>query len=390
METPRDSGGSLARLARRYGNPLDWGALDRCLFLLAGSSLAIVLMLAGLVVLAGSSLGPYLDPAAVRFAYWMAGATLLLWAILLAIGLRMRKRTQRARWITHVFTQTWALHFSTSLYLTGTYTTPLWLLLAAGMLTGLTILDRSSANWGTATGFIVMLGTSLAERAGWLPYAPLFKTAPYASDGRVEGSWVAATIILALVFLFTIWMLNDWMIVRWRARERKFRELSVTDPLTGLPNRRRFLGALESECQRARRLGRPLSLLMCDLDHFKRVNDTHGHPKGDEVLRQVARAIEEAIRTGVDTAGRLGGEEFGVILIETDVAEAGLAGERIAERVRSLRFDGSSLFSVTISIGAAGLPVEKLDPEGLLEAADSLLYRAKRQGRDRVVAGKFE
>ncbi len=390
METPKYSGGSLARLARRYGNPLDWGALDRCLLLVVGSLSTVVLIAGGLAVIERTSLVPFLDAGTVRITHWISAAIIALWTFLIVLGVRLRKTTQKVRWFTHLFAQTWALYFSLLLYLTGTYTTPLWLLLASGMLTGLTMLDRSAANWGTATGFFFMLGTTFAERMGWLPYAPLFTAPPYGTDGRVAASWVAACVVLAIVFLCTVWMFNDWVIARWRTRERKFRELSVTDPLTGLPNRRRFLGALESECQRARRLERPLSLLMCDLDHFKRVNDTHGHPKGDEVLRQVARAIEEAIRTGVDTAGRLGGEEFGVILIETDVAEAGLAGERIAERVRSLRFDGSSPFSVTISIGAAGLPVEKLDPEGLLEAADSLLYRAKQQGRDRVVAGKFE
>jgi diguanylate cyclase (GGDEF)-like protein len=161
-------------------------------------------------------------------------------------------------------------------------------------------------------------------------------------------------------------------------------ELARTDELTGMNNRRAFLELAEHSLQQAERYDRPLSLVLFDLDGFKAINDAHGHAAGDEVLRTVAEVVRNTIRTS-DVAGRLGGEEFGVLLPETDAAAALVIAERLRAgfaatpargRQATLRFTAS--FGVVERDGANG-PMDEL-----LARADSALYQAKARGRDRV------
>jgi len=166
--------------------------------------------------------------------------------------------------------------------------------------------------------------------------------------------------------------------------ELKLRELATRDMLTGLINRRSFLGLLGREIRRARRYGHTLCLMALDLDHFKRLNDTWGHLAGDEMLKIFATVCQGALRD-VDHIGRLGGEEFGVIMPETTPDGARVVGERFLKAIRNLavRYDGSVL-RMTASIGLACLePDEEL--KDFLLRADRAMYQAKLLGRDRLV-----
>ena len=161
-------------------------------------------------------------------------------------------------------------------------------------------------------------------------------------------------------------------------------EQAMTDELTGLVNRRRFLAALESEIGRARRLNRPVSVVLADLDDFKLINDRFGHHAGDEVLQAFADLIRAHGRD-VDVAGRLGGEEFALLLPETDIDGAAAGAERLCRSLAKLRIwlgEGREV-SVTASFGVAEL-AEDQSWNGLLRAADLALYRAKEQGKNRV------
>jgi two-component system, cell cycle response regulator len=161
---------------------------------------------------------------------------------------------------------------------------------------------------------------------------------------------------------------------------------STVDPLTGIYNRRHVIERLRSECAYARRQGTVLSVLMIDVDHFKQVNDTHGHLAGDAVLRGVAKAIQASLRAE-DVFGRYGGEELCVILRGIEATNALLAAQRIVELVRGVvvEYQGKSL-KVTVSVGASTSSPNLLDtPQELLDAADRALYRAKEAGRDRCV-----
>lgn len=163
------------------------------------------------------------------------------------------------------------------------------------------------------------------------------------------------------------------------------RNLALTDKLTGLRNRRLFDQQLSHELARAKRDGRPLALLLLDIDHFKRVNDTHGHPAGDQVLQSVARVVGSGLRE-CDLAARFGGEEFAVILPDTGRAGAVSVAERIRGAVAeaALRLEGGRQVRVTASIGVSVFPGGEAAPDRLLECADQALYTAKREGRNRV------
>jgi diguanylate cyclase (GGDEF)-like protein len=162
------------------------------------------------------------------------------------------------------------------------------------------------------------------------------------------------------------------------------RELAEIDALTQLPNRRRMEGDLEIEWERCRRYSRPLSFLMLDLDHFKRLNDTYGHLVGDTVLNAAAIAISSSLR-GTDTAYRYGGEEIAVLLRETELAEALIVAERIRDAVAEVVVEGTEA-TVTASLGAAQMLNSMLQQTELVSRADEALYEAKRKGRDQVVA----
>jgi diguanylate cyclase (GGDEF)-like protein len=165
------------------------------------------------------------------------------------------------------------------------------------------------------------------------------------------------------------------------------RELADLDGLTQLPNRRRFEVDVDTEWERCRRYGRPLSLVMMDLDHFKRLNDEHGHLLGDEVLRAVARAVEGVLRS-TDTAYRYGGEELIVIFRETGLEEASSAAERLREAVGSVTLPDSPRVKVTTSAGVATRRTGMNNHTELVAEADEALYDAKRRGRDRVVTAR--
>lgn len=165
-----------------------------------------------------------------------------------------------------------------------------------------------------------------------------------------------------------------------------------TDGLTGLANRRHFMEELARELERAERYQRPLSVLLLDMDHFKKVNDTYGHQAGDDVLRAAAEALRSICRD-VDLPARLGGEELSVLLPETDVAGATRVAERLRERIERVRHEApdGGTFQVTASIGVSSVANDMftdtdLTPDALLHRADQALYEAKQGGRNRVAA----
>ena len=174
------------------------------------------------------------------------------------------------------------------------------------------------------------------------------------------------------------------MVARLRTSRVELERLSVTDPLTGLDNRRRMMEALQNEVLRSRRLAHVFSVVMADVDHFKAYNDEHGHLAGDEALKCVAMVLRESLRD-VDSVARYGGEEFFVLLPETTAGEAA----EMAKRVRSqLAKYVPPAGAVTLSFGVAEYPVNGLNGEALIDAADEALYEAKNGGRDRVAVAR--
>jgi len=164
-----------------------------------------------------------------------------------------------------------------------------------------------------------------------------------------------------------------------------WQEDAFTDHLSGLPNRRRLERELEQEISRTERYGHPFSLLMLDIDNFKRVNDSFGHETGDEVIRILSKTLQEGIR-GIDLAARIGGEEFAIILTETSLERAMEVAERLRLAIKVVQIP--LVGSITVSVGIAEAPFCAQTTRDLLASADAALYTAKQQGRDRIISGQ--
>ncbi len=169
-------------------------------------------------------------------------------------------------------------------------------------------------------------------------------------------------------------------------RNRELELLSMTDPLTGIPNRRHLDQALQVEFARSRRYHTPFAVAMADIDRFKRVNDEYGHSVGDIAIRNIGGVLKRQVRE-CDCGGRFGGEEFLAILCNTDAEGAVIFAERWRQNVEAmpLEIEGGQTLDLTISVGVAACDSHAVSGDTLISAADDALYRAKEAGRNRVV-----
>ena len=235
--------------------------------------------------------------------------------------------------------------------------------------------ERERANAGlkgfarTGTGPVV---GNIMEMIGVRKSGETFPVERAVASFQVRGKW------------FAVGSMRD--ISRRKQFEKRLNELATTDGLTGLSNRRHFLEQAEAQLRQALRYNQEFSFMMLDLDHFKRINDTHGHDAGDEVLRAVARTMREVMR-GTDILGRLGGEEFGAVMPETGVEAARQVAERLRLGIMEQPIAGPSGFvRITASIGIAHLGSGQTALSDLMKKADLALYEAKNGGRNRIVA----
>ncbi len=267
--------------------------------------------------------------------------------------------------------------------LSGTFTTGANMTLLGVLAIGLLLFDLRTmwVNFLICTGLLVLY--DLFVMADHVPYAPAITKLAFKG---LEPQWWWAVwrnvvFYAGLVVVSTMLMV---MFGRLDAQHRKLSRLSYTDGLTGLPNRRYFMERLQAEVTRQARTAQPLSLMLVDADHFKKVNDSHGHAVGDEVLTVLARMLGESVRTPTDLAVRLGGEEFAVLLPDTTVDEAETVCRRIHDRLAAHTFQPSGQpFQLTVSIGVAQCRGQSA--ELVLKQADRNLYRAKQEGRNRSI-----
>jgi diguanylate cyclase (GGDEF)-like protein len=173
-----------------------------------------------------------------------------------------------------------------------------------------------------------------------------------------------------------------------REANERLEKLAITDGLTGLINHRHFHELLEREIARQKRSKKPFAVVMADVDHFKTYNDTHGHPAGDDVLKEVARLLSENVRE-TDVVGRYGGEEFILLLLETSVSDAHQRADALRELIATYPFAhrrAQPLGRLSVSMGVAVWPDDGVEAQALVSAADVALYQSKRSGRDRVTS----
>jgi diguanylate cyclase len=230
-------------------------------------------------------------------------------------------------------------------------------------------------------GFLVRCSALLIAACFAVSAATGFEVRTYTSMVQIIGS-LPLLILYPLVVGLTAYRLAR----RLREQNQLLSEMSRTDGLSGLLNRRYWEDAVAAEFERCARTGGRSSVLMLDIDHFKAINDRHGHLEGDEVIRRVAEILRRALREN-DVPGRYGGEEFGVLLPDTPAAGAEVIAERIRKRIEGAALTKSGV-RATVSIGIAELEGEDLNYTVAISRADRALYAAKARGRNRSV--RFE
>lgn len=328
----------------------------------------------------------YLSPDGVVQMYMILLLGMLGWLVLGVIGLMLRA-AERESW-TYVLVA--ILYYGLSMvpvgYGIGLMSPMVGVVLLGASLVGFVLFDFFRVFLSFFLSLSVLVVISVMTSAGTLPYAPLFLDDPI-SKASSSTYWMISQFLHGLPFVLLVFGLSYMLLSRWREREAQTRELARTDGLTGVANRRAIMDILKHELASTRRNSRPFSVVMMDLDHFKSVNDTYGHDAGDHVLIATARVLERTLRES-DWVGRYGGEEFVLVLPQTDADTAVQAVERLRNAMSTLVFDvgPASQMRVTASYGvcavygedgAAEPPIERV-----LMRVEQAMQQAKADGRN--------
>lgn len=264
----------------------------------------------------------------------------------------------------------------------GMFTSPANLILLGILAIGLLLFERHPMLISYVVCVGLLTAYDLGVILGYWSYAPALTEK--VMQGTVPVWWFAAW--RQLVFMIGYVVLMSLLLLLFDRLDQvhaKLRRLSYTDGLTGLANRRRAMEVLHNEVARQARTGQTLAVVLIDADHFKQVNDQHGHDMGDKVLRALGKLLMGCVRSPTDVACRLGGEEFALILPDTRHEQVEAVCTRLREQLAQQTFgEGEAAFKVTLSMGVVEGTGQ--DAESLLQQADLQLYRAKSSGRDRV------
>ncbi|MBI5838605.1 MAG: GGDEF domain-containing protein [Chloroflexi bacterium] len=230
-------------------------------------------------------------------------------------------------------------------------------------------------------GFIISIAFTWLNEIADLPHI-IFKAPATPINWRESIIETVFSVIVGVV----CWRLLDSYEAKWRETHLELEKLAITDELSGLLNRREFLIRAEKEFERAQRFDRPFSIAILDLDCFKKVNDYHGHVTGDRVIRELAAEINLQVRAQ-DLAGRVGGDEFMIVFVESTGTEARMIGRRIQREWQNveLPIGDRGNIKVTFSMGMTSMRKKDHSLVDCIQRADKALYAAKRKGRNKVV-----
>ena len=304
------------------------------------------------------------------------GLALGCWCVL-AIATQIARRRERGGIGLAIATVAlYAITLAAFTLVSGPFASPGWISYLGGAVVGYVLFPR----WLVLSGMVLYV---VLVSGGALLHPTVL--APEQVYAGLDGAMVIRRSVASLSVFSLTFLVIAWIVDRWRDREARYQRLASVDSLTGLTNRRRFFKLAEQELARSRRYGSPLAIVLVDLDHFKRINDEHGHLIGDQALVHAATIFAREVRD-VDIVARYGGEEFAMLLPMTTSSGAKEVAERCARHLAAapLRADGILPIRITASMGIACAEGHPGAIEELLRAADAALYRAKEAGRDRV------
>lgn len=321
--------------------------------------------------------------AYLSFLEHLLGALILGAIMIFLVGLRLRNTQPNLLLFQYVSTFYFAASLSALGYSIGSLSFAAGVVLLGAPLLGFILLDSAVVLLCGGFAVLMTIVLSYASALGLVPYAPLVVPP---TDHASKIFWTTVELIFAMPWLVLMSLLAYHALAFWRKREGMILTLSRTDVLTGVHNRRSIMELLEQEVARTLRHGPPLAVVIMDLDFFKKINDTWGHPTGDLVLKETARLLREILRQS-DMIGRYGGEEFILILPETTLAGSACLVERCRARLAEMAITASNgeIFNISASFGlACNEQCIGLSAEVLIKAADQALYQAKRKGRNLV------
>ena len=371
------------------GSPFGWDARGRALYVQFLTALLMAIVAFAFAAFDG---WPFLlerpdEEAALRTTTRLAVGALVFWvALYLVTWLRDGTRGRSFSWLLF---GTIAAHIVTGTavcYALGPYTAASGLITVAALLLGMVLLRRRYLWIAVVAWLLSMFVMHFLSEAGVLPFLALFEASFAPSDlvqVAAERAAAAALIYIPLAIVM------DHLISVWRQDEQDLYEAAKVDSLTGAYTRVFSVAVMQRALRKAREEDRPLAVLMVDLDHFKRINDAHGHARGDTVLRETTRAIQSMLRAD-DIVGRFGGEEFVVLLPGADLRQALGAAERCRAAVERMDVPDAPYLKVTASVGVAAFPNHGEELDGLLNASDRAMYKAKANGRNRIEAADGE
>ena len=374
------------RLSLRY--LLDWNDRDKCYLLAWMIAVLQVFFWIMLILIAHFSefSRTYISSTGMALSHKAFSAGIIFNLIFVIWGWWLRHRKHESRTYVRAFLYFFSLPFILIGQLIGYFHPMLGITLLGAGLTGSILfgLNRIIGPFLVAVGLTLLLIT--ANIYGLLEHAPLLTEYPI-SKHHISGAWALIILIISLPFAIGAFVITQLLLLRWHEREEGMRQLSLTDELTTLPNRRAVLKQGEYEIKRARRKQAPFTLAILDIDHFKKVNDTWGHEAGDKVLAELSRILADTLR-GADMIGRFGGEEFVILLPDTPTGLAVSALERFRQMIEAHTFtlNHSTHIQITVSFGVCLVEhvKESTNLIDILRLADKALYRAKTNGRNRV------
>ncbi len=377
-------------LISKVGDVFELSYVEKAQFLYFSSAIVSLYVVALLLLVEVLGLLPQHDLAAGGSIQLMLLASLHC-CIMLCLGLLgfpLRKKHKDLSWYVHTVIQLYGLANIVILYYLGIFSLGAGVALAGGPIAGVLLFPRRTIFIALAIGLSIMAVIFYFTVIGYIPYAPIISEP---GTEHTNFAWLLVVSGLVIPHLIMLVSTSVASINRWQEREEKVRYLSSTDVLTGVANRRHLMEQFEVELGRSRRDKTALSVIMVDLDHFKSVNDNHGHQAGDVALQASAKILKEAIRS-TDLLGRYGGEEFFIVLPGADLNAALRTAERCRSNIEAADMQAEEItLKLTASFGLATItsdninaPQSKLD--NLLKEADAALYKAKDQGRNQVIS----
>ena len=374
-------------LHKYIGNPLEWssaGKANLVLYIFLLEQLFYLVSLRQAMNLGEFS--QFFDLAMVKALTQSAEILALVTIVLIGVVSYLKRFHPNSFLFEVLATQYFGLAHVFYGYCIGLMSLPVGVVLAGAPVTGFIIFNRRAVTLAAVTSLAGIVALSYATGAGLIPYAPVANNLALVTND-FDWFWSVVYCFYAFPHLLVLFSLAYYVLHRWRVREAEVKYLSSRDSLTGLMNRRTIMNHLSLEQEYSERTGRPLSVIMVDLDHFKQINDTWGHNVGDQVLREMSEVLSNTVREN-DFVGRYGGEEFLVLLPGLDQETAKPLAERLRKAVsdRVMIQDTGVTFSVTASLGLSSYSKSRqLSSEELVKQADIALYQAKNQGRDQLI-----